>query len=79
MEKECNIYYRVKFSKCICTDMHMCMHVKALQLCLTLCDPIDYCPPGPSARGILQERRLKWVAVPSSRDPHAYMMATPTS
>ena len=29
------------------------MHAKALQLCLTLCDPIDGSPPGSSVHRIL--------------------------
>ena len=36
---------------------------KLLQLCLTLCDPIDGSPPGSSVPGILQERILEWVAI----------------
>ena len=40
---------------------------KSLQLCLTLCDPRDYSPPGSSVHGILQVRKLEWVAMPSSR------------
>ena len=35
---------------------------KALQLCPTLCGPIDGSPPGPSVPGILQARTLEWVA-----------------
>ena len=35
---------------------------KSLQLCLTLCDPIDGSPPGSSVPGILQARILDWVA-----------------
>ena len=35
---------------------------KSLQLCLTLCDPIDGSPPGSSVPGILQARILEWVA-----------------
>ena len=31
---------------------------KSLQLCLTLCDPIDGSPPGPTVAGILQARTL---------------------
>ena len=31
------------------------------QLCLTLCDPMDYSLPGSSVRGILQARILEWV------------------
>ena len=34
---------------------------------LTLCDPMDCCPPGSSVYGILQARILEWVAIPFSR------------
>ena len=36
--------------------------VKDAQLCLTLCDPMDY-----TAHRILQARTLEWVAFPFSR------------
>ena len=36
---------------------------KSLQLCLTLCNPIDGSPPGSSVPGILQARTLEWVAI----------------
>ena len=36
---------------------------KLLQLCPTLCDPIDRSPPGSPIPGILQARTLKWVAI----------------
>jgi len=36
---------------------------KALQSCLTLCDPIDSSPPGSPVSGILQARTLEWVAI----------------
>ena len=39
----------------------------SLQLCPTLCNPMDYSPPGFSVRGIVQARILVWVAVPFSR------------
>ena len=39
---------------------------KSLQLCPTLCDPIDGSPPGPAVPGILQARTLEWVAISSS-------------
>ena len=35
---------------------------KSLQLCPTLCDPIDGSPPGSPVPGILQARTLEWVA-----------------
>ena len=36
---------------------------KPLQLCPTLCDPIDGSPPGSPVPGILQARTLEWVAI----------------
>ena len=36
---------------------------KSLQLCLTLCDPIDGSPPGSSIRGIFQATVLEWGAI----------------
>ena len=40
---------------------------KSLQLCPTLCDPIDGSPPGSPVPGILQARIVELVAKPSSR------------
>ena len=39
----------------------------SLQLCLTLCNPIDGSPPGSSIPRILQARILEWVAISFSR------------
>ena len=36
---------------------------KSLQLCPTLCDPIDGRPPGFAVPGVLQARTQKWVAI----------------
>ena len=36
---------------------------KSLQSCPTLCDPIEGSLLGSSVPGILQARRLKWVAI----------------
>ena len=36
---------------------------KLLQLCPTLCDPIDGSPPGSPIPGTLQARTLEWVAI----------------
>ena len=41
----------------------MAVKVKVTQLCLTLCDSMDY-----KVHGILQARILDWVAFPFSRD-----------
>ena len=35
---------------------------KSLQLCLTLCDPIDSSPPGSTVPRVLQARTLEWAA-----------------
>ena len=43
-------------------------NVHALQLCLTLCDPMDCRPPGSSVHGILQARILEWVTMPSFKE-----------
>jgi len=36
---------------------------KLLQLCPTLCDPIDGSPPGFPVPGIFQARTPEWVAI----------------
>ena len=36
---------------------------KSLQLCPTLCDPVDSSPPTSPIPGILQARTLEWVAI----------------
>ena len=45
------------FSK---ADLHGCY--KSLELCLTLCDPMDCSSLGFPVHGILQARTLEWVA-----------------
>ena len=46
---------------------YVCVGAKSLELCLTLCNPMDWSPPGSPVHGVLQARILEWVAVPSSR------------
>ena len=36
---------------------------KSLQSCPTLCNPTDGIPPGSPVPGILQARRLEWIAI----------------
>ena len=38
-------------------------YAKSLQLCPTLCDPIDGSPPDSPVPGILQARTLEWAAI----------------
>ena len=46
---------------------YMCMHARSLQSYLTLCDSMDCSLPGFFVHGILQERILECIAMPSSR------------
>ena len=49
---------------CICNEVRLtAAAAKSLQLCLTLCDPVDGSPLGSSIPGILQARILEWVAI----------------
>ena len=41
--------------------------VLVLQLYPTLCNPMDYSPPGSSVHESLQARILEWAAIPFSR------------
>ena len=60
---------------------------KSLQLCPTLCDPIDGSPSGSTIPGILQARTLEWVAISFSNAwkwrvkvkslSHVRLLATP--
>jgi len=55
----------------ISIDFHIQAEVKVkvlvTHLCPTLCDPMNCSLPGSSVHGILQARRLEWVAIPFSR------------
>ena len=44
-------------------DLSATATAKSLQLCPTMCDPIDSSPPGFPIPGILQARTLEWVAI----------------
>ena len=43
--------------------VHLCVHAQSLQLCPTLCDPMDCNPTDSSVYGILQARTLEWVCI----------------
>ena len=44
------------------------MSAQSLQLCLTLCDPMNCSPPDSTVRGILQTKILEWIAMPPPGD-----------
>ena len=52
---------------------------KLLQSCPTLCNSMDYSPPGSSVPGIPQARILQWVAMASSRGSSWSMVQTRVS
>ena len=56
------IIFMSSLEKCLFTSSAVAAAAKLLQLCPTLCDPIDGSPPGSSVPGILQERTLEWGA-----------------
>ena len=43
---------------------HACVHAQSLQLCPTLCDPMDCSPPGSSVHGF--PRQEHWNQLPFS-------------
>ena len=59
--------YSLTTSQSLCCYCLPSLSLSALS-CLTLCDPLDCSPPGPSVHGILQARVLEWVAVPPFRE-----------
>ena len=52
---------------CYSKRLTACIHAKQLQLCLTLCNPMDDSPPGSCVQGILQAGILDWVAILSTQ------------
>ena len=42
----------------------MRVRAKLLQLCSTVCNPMNHSSPGSSVRGFLQAKILEWVAFP---------------
>ena len=49
------------------TKVYEKVKVLVTQSCLILCNPINCNQPGSSVHGILQARKLEWVAIPFSR------------
>ena len=55
-------FFMVFISVCM-----LCLCAQSLQSCPTLCDSVDWSPPGSSVLGVLQARILEWFAMSSSR------------
>ena len=66
-DTECaaNMPWDFPASKTSRTDF--CCSLCCAQSWPTLCDPVDYNPPGSSVHGIFQARKLEWVAISFSR------------
>ena len=45
----------------------LCLCAKLLELCTTLCDPLDCSPLGSPIHGVLKARILEWVVMTSSK------------
>ena len=60
--KELQFQYSQRISQLRLLEM-LKVNVKVAQLCPTLCNPMDY-----TVHGILQARKLEWVAFPSPGD-----------
>ena len=60
----------ISYLKCVKKSRihHLVPYCMRAQSRLTLCDPVDYSPPGSSVHGILQARILEWVACPPPGD-----------
>ena len=50
---------KLLINNCVCVCVCACVRAHAsTQSCLTLCDPMDYSPPGSSVQKILQARMV---------------------
>ena len=63
----CKLYFADYSGSCLLVAAAAAA-AKSLQLCLTLCNPIDGSPPGSSVPGILQAKTLEWVAISFSNE-----------
>ena len=61
------LHYKSTTYATVCVLWLFYIPFEVTQSCPTLCDPMDYSPPGSSVHGILQVRILEWVAISFSR------------
>ena len=55
---------------CTCTHMHVCTHA---QLCLTLCESVDYSPPGSSVMRFSREEYWNGLPFPTPEEIYIYI------
>ena len=60
------IQFSVRILSCLVKQIFNCC-ILVIKLCATICDPMDYRPPGSSVHGVLLARILEWVAIYYSR------------
>ena len=53
------LYFYQKFYRLFSNSMK----VLVAQSCTTLCDPMDFSPPGSSVHGLLQAKILQWIGI----------------
>ena len=53
---------------CLLSHTYIHTYIEVAQSSLTLRDPLDCSPPGPSVHGILQARTAEWVPFPPPGD-----------
>ena len=51
----------------MCIFIRVKVKLSVAQSCPTLCDPMDYNPPGSSVHGVPQARILEWIAISFSK------------
>ena len=65
--KDVSIFIEFSMRDKNCPNLSRDLEISVARSCPILCEPMDCNPPGTSVHGILQARRLEWVAMPPSR------------
>ena len=60
------IQFSVRILACLVKQIFHCC-ILVINLCPTICDPMDCCPPGSSVHEISQARIMEWAAISFSR------------
>ena len=65
--KDVSIFIEFSMRDKNCPNLNRDLEISVARSCPILCEPLDCNPPGTFVHGILQARRLEWVAMPPSR------------